>query len=396
MEQKLVEFLIDVESSTVERPQLDPVSFFAQFMNPNMLQNLSAVLKEPIKHWNSGLLAPIGKVLTPSEVENTALTYGDERGKAYIASLERFTKNIDSGDFDVEKQTDFLTRGAHKVYLATEKFLEDGTTSGQIEVECGQICVEDQIEESKKEVEKILDFLELDLAKTSANSCLELTRNLTQEDLKRPFSIEFLNENRSGFEAILRNEIPIEEKVKLLDEIKVKLIMLVRYSNDPNFDYGQRARQQQQQQQTSNPYIVNNMQQQVRPMNGNAQQMQQNFNQQMMRPRPDQNQQQQMLMQQQIQMQMLQQQQMQKMREQQQLMQSQQQANQQMLSGQQIQVNHQMLSGQAQMPMQQMMNGQQQRFQQMPNQQGPTVNCANCGAICKPTGTTPLCYGNFY
>ena len=397
---KLPELIIDVDVSTIERPRLDPFTFFAQFLSPVLLQSLSTIIFDLVKHWNTGVLSPIGKVLTPPEVENTALAYGDERGKAYIASIERFTKNIDPQYFNVEKHTDFWTRGAHKVYKATEAFLEDGVKSGPIRVECGQVCVEEQIEECKGEVDKYLDFLDLDLAKANAINCAELTRNVVQDDLQLAVTPETLMENITDFDLILKNQIPAEEKAQLLDKIKLKLLLLVRYSNDPTFDYGQRARMNvnPQQQAAYNQYA--NMH--GRPMNAQMQQaqMQQGFNPAMMRARPDPAlQQQQLLMQQQLQMQRLQQQaQLQKMQQQMQMQGQQIQLPSQMLSGQQIQVPQQMLSGQQiQMPIQQMMGGQQlpgSPFQQMPPQQQGQRNCANCGNVCPVNSVAPLCYGD--
>ena len=383
----------EIEAMNIEKPKFDPFTFYAQCIGPNLLQSLSTIVLEPIKHWNTGVLSPLGSVLTPAEVENTALAYGDERGKAYISSLERFTKNLKPEDFDIAKHTEILTRGAHKVYVATEAYLENGVDPGIVVAECGQVNISGQIEECKSEVDKYLDFLDLDIAKTSANSCAELTRNLVQEDLQKPADPEFLAENLRDFKLILEDQVSAEEKVQLLDKIKLRLFLLVRYSNDPSFDYGQRAAMMNaaaQQQQLAYAQFASALQGNPGMQRGPIPNQ---MNPALMRASANfqglpQNQQQLLIQQQQIQMQ-------QRLQQQQILQQRMQAQGQQMMAGQQIQAPKQMMANQMGLQNQQLLPGRQipaSPFQHLPQQQ--VRNCANCGNVCPVNAGAPLCYGN--
>ena len=104
-----------------------PFIHFAKHHDPNITNCLDLDNLDAFYDWNVEKEEPKTE-FTSSESEFYFLTCGDLKGKAYIDSLERFTKGMDLKQLGFTERMSSLTRGAYGIVQSAKEAIAANDT----------------------------------------------------------------------------------------------------------------------------------------------------------------------------------------------------------------------------------------------------------------------------
>ncbi|KAJ3325006.1 Bromodomain-containing protein 9 [Boothiomyces sp. JEL0866] len=170
------------------------------------------------------------KPTTTSQESDFNYYFGEERGRAYVESLESFTKDIKHNFKEKE-----LTRGAHQIAKATRNILDKKKEADYHDTECGKVSIKTQIQKLTNEAETLFKNAEKEIYKKQANKCGVLSQPVGTSAQVQIASIEqAINENKQEFQNILA--MPIDSRKPHLEKLRKRLLLLVEQSNHSDFE----------------------------------------------------------------------------------------------------------------------------------------------------------------
>jgi hypothetical protein len=176
--------------------------------------------------WGSSAVVVPPPLKDVYEEYNTMISYGDQKGKAYINSIERFMKNIPADLFDTRKYCDQLTNGAHSLNIATINYCRNDTQKSK------------EVSGIDSQFNRLIRRVELDQALKNSVKCSDLTTPILNVEMKHlkptPYLLE---ENANDFKKLL-GQVSENDRKNLLERIRQRLLVLVQDSNSPEFELG--------------------------------------------------------------------------------------------------------------------------------------------------------------
>ncbi|KAJ3274138.1 Bromodomain containing protein 7 [Terramyces sp. JEL0728] len=155
---------------------------------------------------------------------------GEDKGRAYVESLERFTKDLKYNFKEKE-----LTRGAHSIAKATRNVLEKKKESDYQDTECGQVSIKSQIQKLTNEAEILFRNAEREIFKKNANKCAFLSQPIGPSEQVQISTIEqAISDNKQEFQKILA--MPVDSRKPHLEKVRKRLLQLVEQSNHTDFE----------------------------------------------------------------------------------------------------------------------------------------------------------------
>jgi hypothetical protein len=225
---------IDEETNHERRHKFaNPFQRFAFFQDLELLESLQFVDNDVYSAWNIAYIPSIKGRMNHPKIENTILGYGNDRGQQYITSLETFAQGLDPSIYNLDQALEHLTRGAHQVRLETKKFISNQPCNPTMTVECGQVSIEKEIEECKKELDTMLRDIELEPLRKAASKCSMLFHQGEVLDMSNMTAVDILNQNAYELQSIHGTD-----RIERMERIRKRLAYLVQYSNDISFETG--------------------------------------------------------------------------------------------------------------------------------------------------------------
>lgn len=228
----------NTQSGSYDPGTCSPFMRFAKCYPSKLLNNVEIQNFDAHNYWNIGSTSH-SKPIWPVENEFAILTAGDNRGKSYTDSLERFFSGITdpiSVSF-LDEKLKKLSRGALDISKNTKRLIVDHSQGPfKLETECGVVDISQRLEHCNGEIDRLLEQSEIELfRRLGAKNTTCLLSNQPDTSPVLQVSPVCFEKNRSDLAHIFNNPNDLN-RPETLDNIRKRLLALARFSQDKDLE----------------------------------------------------------------------------------------------------------------------------------------------------------------